>query len=114
MYIRTKDGLIGKIVEEHDEYYIVNYRNLYNILVKKNICSEPAGSIIDLVEIGDILSFKEDVDNFGTKFTLGIYELEIFNKIKYKLLDGSLQLISILTRQQFEKETYKIDFHNSI
>ena len=65
-------------------------------------------NIIDLIEVGDVIAIKEDVDKFAQVFILGIYEPALLGEIKEKIKNDKLILELVLTKEQFEREAYKI------
>lgn len=112
MYVRTKYGItqykeydttLGKIVcmpiKNGTEGIFANI---------EDIIGEPSHNIIDLIEVGDVIAIKEDIDRFAQVFILGIYEPTLLKEIKTKLESGKLILDRILTKEQFEKESYKV------
>lgn len=107
-YVRTTDGIIGKI-ENYDngEYWI---RHSKDDIWK---CSEDfiikhSKNVIDLIENGDVLKVKTD----GNEIVyIGIDENTI--DISYKeLLDEikqSYKLLEILTKEQYEANCYSLE-----
>ena len=108
-YIRTDDGLIGKIVSEPYEYKdsigcdidfgnndIYNEYEMYQSIIK----SSP--NIIDLIEVGDYVNglkvqeVNNEIKGFGTV---------VFDKDTSIMED---YIYSIVTKETFESMEYKI------
>lgn len=65
-------------------------------------------NIIDILEIGDIISFYEDIDNYKKQYVIGIPDLITLDEIKDKITNDNIRLVSILTKEQFEYMGYRI------
>ncbi len=111
-YVRTDDGLIGKVVSEPYEYKdsigcdidfgnndIYNEYEMYQVIIK----SSP--NIIDLIEVGDYVNgcyvdevFEYEDDTKGITICDASHSV-IFNDEKIK---------SIVTKEQFENMEHKV------
>lgn len=116
MYVRFKDKRNVEYIRQittipkdnrYASIYLDREANYSKGLSFKNVL-KASHNIIDLIEVGDVLAIKENIDNFKQTFILGIYEQELLDNIKIKLLDGSLKMVGVLTHEQFESETYKV------
>lgn len=120
MYVRTDNGQITKnygefyepsvdigvgIMEEINGVWIDKEHVDY--IDKKHIV-KASFNIIDLIEVGDVIAIKEDIDRFARVFILGIYEPVLLKEVKAKLESRNLILDRVLTKEQFEREAYKI------
>ena len=117
-YVRTDDGLIGKIVSEPYEYkdsivHDIDFgdNNIYNEYEMYQDIIKSSPNIIDLIEVGDILVIKDFVDEACMIFT-DIYliqnEQQLLN-IKNDLeKNKNKKLYSIVTKEQFSCMEYKI------
>lgn len=65
-------------------------------------------NIIDVLEIGDIISLYEDIDNYKKQYVIGIPDLITLDKIKDKITNDDIRLVSILTKEQMEQMAYKV------
>ena len=127
-YVRTNDGLIGKIInfiDEPTDYYFNCYvtdlpdkkwEDKY-ITEYNNIKISP--SIIDLIEVGDIITLDSDDNIYKVG---GVPNNEVGLDIFYldKNYDGETEDISIypkdmkkhiksiITKEQFESMEYKV------
>ena len=109
MYIRTKDGIIDKIlklnksyvkgVSQKDEPYAYDIDNI----VKASY------NIIDILEVGDIILFYEDIDNYKKQYVIGIPDLITLDEIKDKITNDNIRLVSILTKKELEQMAYKVE-----
>lgn len=111
-YVRTKDGIIDKVIIEYDgkcnnsncnEKHISCKYNYYN---EKDIVKH-SKQLIDLIENKDVLKVRIDKEImlFGMD--------EDTSDIKYKELiedieNGEYELLEILTHEQFEANCYKV------
>ncbi len=122
MYVRTKYG-IAKIIktdfinEYLDKPFLVVDRELEIGLIggndeslcdKKDIIGKPSYEVTDLIEVGDIIAIKENIDKYAQVFILGIYEPQLLNEIKSKIDRNELILDSVLTKEQFESMKYEV------
>lgn len=107
-FIRTKTGKIDKVI--NNNYYMSQYIECEKRIVEKENIVKHSFNIIDLIESRDIIEFK--IKNFD--FTnLGIVHEE-FDSRKgeyYKIVNEhrleEIQIISILTKEQYERDCYK-------
>lgn len=114
--------MIAKITEEHsgneDEgIFYVTDTNL--VIDESNLVKPPSPNIIDLIEVGDIITFKDDEDVYKV---IGRPDKECALEVFYlaKKYDGNTEDImvypdemkkyikSIVTREQFENMEYKV------
>ncbi len=123
-YVRTKDGYIYKIEdgeEFYEDYVNVGIGTILDIdgiwvdkahfqYVDKREIVKSSPNIIDLIEVGDIL-YLEESDDIACMFFKDIYLvknednlLNIIGDIKNK----KCNLISIVTKEQFESMEYKV------
>lgn len=98
MYVRTKKGNIYKF--ETNNSMAKNGAKKYMINCSYNI--------IDLIEVGDIISFYEDIDNYKKKYVIGIPDLITLDNIKDKITNDNIRLVSILTKEQMEQMACKV------
>lgn len=118
MYVRTEKGIakIKKIFPDGSEpyfeakyetdtyleiYYDSEYVSEYDVL-------KASYNIIDILEIGDIISFYEDIDNYKKQYVIGMPDLITLDEIKDKIANDNIRLVSILTKEQFEQMAYKV------
>ena len=66
-------------------------------------------NIIDILEVGDIISFYEDIDNYKKQYVIGISDLITLDEIKDKITNDNIRLVSILTKQEMEQMAYKLE-----
>lgn len=111
-YVRTKDGIIDKVIIEYDgkcnnsncdEKHISCKYNYYN---EKDIVKH-SKQLTDLIENKDVLKVRVD----KTIMLFGI-DKDI-SDIRYKELienieNGEYKLLEILTHEQFEANCYKV------
>lgn len=122
MYIRTKycgicdEIAIRKIIKidkiNNNWFYIDKnvcdiYKDYTNKINTVNV-EKASFNIIDILEIGDIISFYEDIDNYKKQYVIGISDLITLDEIKDKITNDNIRLVSILTKEQFEQREYKI------
>lgn len=65
-------------------------------------------NIIDILKVGDIISLYEDIDNYKKQYAIGIADLIILDEIKDKIINDNIRLVSILTKEQMGKMSYRI------
>lgn len=117
MYVRTKYGIqqIYKLDEHKTKWkYLYKLKKQdgdgcvdLGVLSKEDIVKF-SFNIIDILEVGDIISFYEDIDNYKKQYVIGIPDLITLDKIKDKITNDDIRLVSILTKEQMEQMAYKV------
>ena len=114
MYVRTKWGYICKIININDfrepnMKYGIEANYLRDIMfIGDNDIAKASYNIIDILEVGDIISLYEDIDNYKKEYIIGIPDLITLDKIKDKIENGNIRLIGVLNKEQFEQMAYKV------
>lgn len=111
IYVRTKYNGIGKIVEyinDPTHYFFKCYkldRNCFNCeeyITESDVIGKPSYNIIDLLQIGDIISFKNEFGSIEIK--------DIHNSVAMQMIkDKEIDIKSIVTKEQFESMSYKLE-----
>ena len=112
MYVRTKHNGIGKIVEyinDPTNYFFKCYkldRNCFNCeeyITESDVIGEPSHNIIDLIQVGDIITTNnlcgEVTHTEGDKIYTTCYDGEYCYDYQIK---------SIVTKEQFESMKYEV------
>ncbi|MFG6319589.1 MAG: hypothetical protein K1W33_07050 [Clostridia bacterium] len=114
-YVRTNKGYIAKIIEVSPRFYwcdnIVSKNSgipeyAINIEDENNIILKHSKELIDLVQIEDILKIKEENTIFYIGFTNDF--TEAYSECIEKIKSGKLELLEILTKEQFSANSYKV------
>lgn len=122
MYVRTKDGHIDKIikidnkalngrtiqVEKGELDCCMGYED-FTDLFNSSHYEKASFNIIEILEVGDIISFYEDIDNYKKQYVIGIPDLITLDEIKDKITNDNIRLVSILTKEQMEQLAYKVE-----
>lgn len=104
-YVRTKDGIIDKVINSN--FYMSIYVECEKGLHLIESIVNHSKQLIDLIENKDVLKVRID----KTIMVFGIDEDT--SDIKYKELienieNGEYELLEILTHEQFEQSSYKL------
>ena len=120
-YIRTYDGIIGKIFEEDDigKYgvcidttFLDDYADVTNFVEYKDIKSH-SFNIIDLIEEGDVIVLRDNKKYEVLKISWSkskgkhihiIYPLRMYGGID--IFENDIK--SIVTKEQFERMKYEV------
>ena len=116
-YVRTKNGLIGKVnkielagsgVRFGGEYLsdtIIQFNDgkVYERRVKEKDIIKHSFNLIDLIEVGDIV-FIQDVLNNDYVY---IYDDEMLKAVREDIEEG-LQITEVLTHEQYKANCYKV------
>ena len=118
-YIRTYDGIIGKILEDEDigengvcidTTFLDDYADETNFVKYKDIKSH-SFNIIDLIEMGDILKYR--LNNFSSidvseviRITEGRTLKEYLSVKGYSL--NQIEILSLITKEQFKNIEYEV------
>ena len=113
-FVRTKDGIIDKVIIDYNGHCASPNCECKHISCAKNYYDEDkivkaSYNIIDLIEVGDIISFCEDIDNYKKQYVIGIPDLITLDEIKDKITNDNIRLVSILTKQEMEQMEYKVE-----
>lgn len=127
MYVRTKDGIITKVdyIDDETIYFDKDIYRFYgdgiDFLEKDNLerIKKASFDIIDLIEEGDILllfdkeygkEYKAEVVVDNENFTAVVnYEQNNLLILEYELITNAhIELLKILTKEQFESMSYRI------
>lgn len=114
-YIRTKDGIIDKVIIEYDgkcnnpncsEKHISCKYNYYN---EKEIVKH-SKQLIDLIEVKDLVCFKNKLQNSleNEEMIIHIFDNDTLEEVKQAIERGEIELLEILTKKQFEQNSYKV------
>ena len=120
MYVRTKDGDMFILDKIEDNHLIPRYVHIPYIITEEDVL-KTSYSIIDLIEVGDVITFKNDEDVyrvscvpneesacdcfylvFNYAIQYGLEDIEVSKEIMQNTLE------SVITREQFEKIAYKV------
>ena len=113
-FARLKSGYICKIININDYRepnmkYGVEANYLKDVMfIGGDDVVKASYNIIDLIEVGDIISFYEDIDNYKKQYVIGIPDLITLDEIKDKITNDNIRLVSILTKQEMEQMAYKV------
>lgn len=113
-FARLKSGYICKIININDFRepnikYGVEANYLKDVMfIGDDDVVKSSYNIIDILEVGDIISFYEDIDNYKKQYVIGIPDLITLDNIKDKITNDDIRLVSILTKEQMEQMAYKV------
>lgn len=101
-YVRTKGGHFYKItkIDENGLIYWNKIQCGWNMQQLEDIITKHSKNIIDLIEVGDLCVMDEDI--------VYMYDEGFINAVKEDIENGH-KLISIVTREQFENNAYKVE-----
>ena len=123
MYVRTDNGIIGKIYEKIGDMFTYKDSNrdyiTYGLLHSEII--KASNNIIDLIEVGDIITFKFSNDVYkvlcvpnkkvGCEDFYFEYDIsQEFEDLRMKPEMVKGQIKSIVTKEQFESMKYSLEW----
>lgn len=110
-YVRTKEGEIHKIIKiiEDDgdwDYYCCENNAGYFAMDIANHSKQP----IDLIEVKDLVCFKNKLQNSleNEEMIIHIFDNDTLEEVKQAIEKGEIELLEILTHEQFEANCYKV------
>lgn len=115
MYVRLENDVedtvvINKIANVFETTILTeNDGSIYQGEYTKENVIKASYNIIDLIEVGDIISFYEDIDNYKKQYVIGIPDLITLDEIKDKITNDNIRLVSILTKEEMEQMAYKVE-----
>lgn len=109
-YVRTFNGLIGKVVQVTDSgNYAIRIYNGAEYVVRA-VITKHSKNIIDLIECGDYVNGRE-VKHIAMFEGFPDYPKLIFVDEKHLIPDDTCEnneIKTILTHEQFEQNSYKV------
>lgn len=123
-YVRTKAGFIAKLIktekcliDDNKIDYIFN-GNIVETFYRPStiICEEDlykikkhSKNIVDLIEVKDLVCFKNKLQNSleNEEMIIHIFDNDTLEGVKQAIEKGKIELLEILTHEQFEKNSYK-------
>ena len=114
-HVRTKDGIIDKVIIEYNgkcnnsncsEKHISCKYNYYN---EKDIVNH-SKQLIDLIKVKDLVCFKNKLQNSleNEEMIIHIFDNDTLEEVKQAIEKGEIKLLEILTHEQFEQSSYKV------
>lgn len=116
-FIRTRSGKIAKIIDKIDNSGSIHKSNIVYKLDDNSLLALNSKKIIkssfeitDLLQVGDIV-YIEEADDYACEFFRDIYMIKNEDNLLH-IIDlinkPSVKLLSVLTKEQFENNCYKI------
>lgn len=124
-YVRTKNGYIAKLIKiekcllnENKVDYIFD-NNIHKIFFEETsvLCEDDlykiikhSKNIIDLVELKDLVCFKNKLQNSleNEEMIIHIFDNDTLEEVKQAIEKGEIELLEILTHEQFEQNSYRV------
>ena len=103
-YVRFNNGEIGKVIDIKENPSRIVYSEYGEIGLISDIAKH-SKQLIDLIEIGDILEFRE---YFKKSEKIGISDMDMLSDIKQAIRDKKIEVLSILTKEQYMANCYKV------
>lgn len=119
-YIRTNTGYIAKLEQylsntgtylfddfiqeiQGDKYRCISENELEKVMVKHS------KQLIDLIEVKDLVCFKNKLPNSleNEEMIIHIFDNDTLEEVKQAIEKGEIELLEILTQEQFEQNSYK-------
>ena len=111
-YVRTKDGIIDIVILPYKGKCANPNCNDKHISCKANYYIEAeivkhSKNIIDLIEVGDIVQVKDT--HFLDEDKKYMFDVERLEALKLDIKNKDLEVLSILTHEQFEQNAYRLE-----
>ena len=106
MYVRKKNGRLGKIIEVAEYYYLLDIKNSnFEVKCEEKHIKKASHNIIDLIEVGDYVNGYKviDITDYVT-VDLRVPTGDSWGYREYSEYD----IKSIVTKEQFEQMQYKV------
>ena len=125
-YVRTNRGIIAKVIyireatryrctsgtiSHSPERYFLDNEQKHS--VSMGYVKAHSKNIIDLIEIGDIIQYKELKKlncgtSVGQKYVGNIADEEELEEVKKEIQTKGIELVGIVTKEQFNSIMYKV------
>lgn len=107
-YVRTDNGEIHKVIDiEKGSIKIKSqYKEWIGLCCIANHSKQP----IDLIEVKDLVCFKNKLQNSleNEEMIIHIFDNDTLEEVKQAIEKGEIELLEILTHEQFEANCYKV------
>lgn len=113
-YVRTDNGEIKLVTQELkdfiDEYESLTEKDFVEFLGRINHSKQ----LIDLIEVKDLVCFKNKLQNSleNEEMIIHIFDNDTLEEVKQAIEKGEIELLEILTHEQFEANCYKVGGKN--
>lgn len=112
-YIRTKTGIIDKIIHYDNDTKLLRCKNnnfidpFDNIAIPISTIVKHSFNIIDLIEVGDFVNENEVIDKYLFDGEIPVLETTGDETNAKCMCEGDIK--TILTHEQYERNCYKIN-----
>lgn len=109
-YVRFDDGQIKLVTQELkdfiDEHESLTEKDLVEFLGRINHSKQ----LIELIEVKDLVCFKNKLQNSleNEEMIIHIFDNDTLEEVKQAIEKGEIELLEILTHEQFEANCYKV------
>lgn len=107
-YVKTENGIIDKVDALYGMIENTVYLKQQSLWFNADYIVKHSKQLIDLIEIGDILELREYVDYFKKSEKIGISDMDMLSNIKQAIRDKKIEVLSILTKEQYMANCYKV------
>lgn len=116
-YVRTNKGNIGQVIGIFNGHCQAKYHIQFQgkVKVKRQYLSthtiiKHSKQLIELIEVKDLVCFKNKLPNSleNEEMIIHIFDNDTLEEIKQAIEKGEIELLEILTHEQFKKSSYKV------
>lgn len=111
-YVRTENGIIDKVDSLCGMIENTVYLKQQSLWFNADYIVKYSKHLIDLIQVGDILELREYVDYFKKSEKIGISDMDMLSNIKQAIRDKKIEVLSILTKEQYMANCYKVGGEN--
>lgn len=106
-YVRTKDGKIYQYIRDLDELYFVG-KDYFEPYLEDIV--NHSKQLMELIEVKDLVCFKNKLQNSleNEEMIIHIFDNDTLEEVKQAIEKGEIELLEILTHEQFEQNSYKV------
>lgn len=117
MYVRFKYGIrkIEKIESINnqkfyclDESYISDEPEYHYQILESEILGEPSHDITDLIEKDDVIAYYNKLQDVKGLIIERVQDNDYIKRLREFVKVGTIDILQILTHEQFEQNSYKI------
>ena len=116
-YVRTNKGNIGQVIGIFNGHCQAKYHIQFQgkVKVKRQYLStytiiNHSKQLIDLIEVKDLVCFKNKLQNSleNEEMIIHIFDNDTLEEVKQAIEKGEIELLEILTHEQYEENSYKV------
>jgi Mg/Co/Ni transporter MgtE len=113
-YVRTENGIIDKVDSLCGMIENTVYLKQQSLWFNMDYIVNHSKQLMELIEVKDLVCFKNKLQNSleNEEMIIHIFDNDTLEEVKQAIEKGEIELLEILTHEQFEANCYKVGGEN--